>query len=551
MPIKHTRTLSIILIAFLGFVIYINSLGGDFMWDDFHLVHNNTHIKSWSNLIKIFTGSIGTGAGRTYHMYRPIQSLTYMIDYTFWKLNVVGYHLGNVFWHIVVALCIYWLISILYRKEFLSLVTSLIYVVHPLHTEAIAYIAGRADCLAAAFSLLTFIYYIKDNSKPSPRLFIMSLLCYALAILSKEQGMLLPPLFLLYSYVFKKKVDFRKIAAFAALTIGYAVLRVTALSGLLKDIINETTVFDRLPGFFVSITNYVRLLFLPFNLHMEYGEKLFPLSDPRAIIGILIVVVSFTIAIIKRNKNNLILFSVGWFFVTLLPYSNVVAINAYMAEHWVYVPSIGFFLLLASGLNHIYNIKKLKPLAVALIVGLLVFYSSIAIKQNSYWSNPMKFYHRQLEFVRDSEVVYNNLGVLYAKKSEWEKAIQYFKDSINVRYSYSDPYFNLGKAYSELGKYRDAISYYQSGLKFSKDMVAVSNYHKIGYLYSELGMYDKALEYLKKSVEADPNYGEGYIALAIMYYNAKEYRLAKNFYSKAKALGFSNNDLEMALKGVE
>ena len=162
----------------------------------------------------------------------------------------------------------------------------------------------------------------------------------------------------------------------------YIVLRLTVLRFLLPHISRSTTLFQRIPGFFVAITNYIRLLFLPLNLHMEYGAKLFYLTNPQAIIGILILS-SLLIYAFRIRNSKLTFFSISWFFVALLPLSNLYPINAYMAEHWLYLPSIGFFLLLSQGLNYLYTNKNLKVFTAILTITLLIFYSSLTIKQNT------------------------------------------------------------------------------------------------------------------------------------------------------------------------
>ncbi|GAF76422.1 unnamed protein product, partial [marine sediment metagenome] len=151
--LKNPTILAIVLIIILGFVVYSNSLNGKFIWDDEYLIKNNVYIRSFSYLPKIFSEDIGTGAEKKYYFYRPLQMITYMIDYSLWKLNVRGYHLTNTLLHILAALTIYWLINILFGDRPLSLFASLFFVAHPIHTEAVAYISGRADPLALLFML--------------------------------------------------------------------------------------------------------------------------------------------------------------------------------------------------------------------------------------------------------------------------------------------------------------------------------------------------------------------------------------------------------------
>ena len=156
---KKTVFLSVILIILLGFAAYGNSFNNEFVWDDKNLIGNNAYIKDLSHMLSIFSKDLGAGSGKEYNAYRPVQLITYVIDYSLWKLNVRGYHLTNILLHICVALGIYCLINVLFHNNFLSLLTGSFYVVHPIHTEAVTYISGRADSLALLFMLLCALCY--------------------------------------------------------------------------------------------------------------------------------------------------------------------------------------------------------------------------------------------------------------------------------------------------------------------------------------------------------------------------------------------------------
>ena len=194
------------LIAGVGFLIYANSLGGDFLWDDYHLVKRNAYIRDFSNIPRIFTEHVGGGAKRKYHFYRPLQILSYAFDYAIWKGDVRGYRLTNVFLHILAALCVAWLALTLSGDRPLSLLAGLLFVTHPLHTEAVAYISGRADPLAAIFILLAVILYIKNIDLSRQSYDILTALMYGAALLSRESALALPLLLLVYHFAFGKKI---------------------------------------------------------------------------------------------------------------------------------------------------------------------------------------------------------------------------------------------------------------------------------------------------------------------------------------------------------
>jgi len=451
------------LIISLGFFVYSNSLNGEFIWDDAHLVKDNLYIRNWSNIPKFFTQSMAKGADAPtmYSFYRPLQMFTYTLDYSLWKLNVKGYHLTNVILHILASLMLFWLINILYGNHILSFITTILFVSHPIHSEAVSYISGRADPLALTFMLLCFIFYIKSLQKNIKAYCILASVSYVLAILSKEISLVLPLLVFLYHYSFKQRVSLKKILPLFSITLVYAILRFTLLGFLSAHLIHKTQLWQRLPGFFAAIASYFRLMILPVNLHMEYGNELFGLQDPKVLLGI-IIFVSLCVLIHKtRLTGSLIFFSSAWFLIALLPSSNLYPINAYMSEHWLYLPSIGCFLLLAKGIAYLYQKLQFKILSLAIVISLVAFYSYLTFAQNSYWSEPISFYQRTLKYAPRSARVYYNLANAFRHNGLNDKAVQYYYKTAEIEPQHADAYYNLGKTFDELNQSKEAMAAYQ------------------------------------------------------------------------------------------
>lgn len=523
------RLLYLTLIAAIGLAIYANSLQGKFIWDDNYLIRDNVYIKDWSNTTKIFRGDVGTGVGKKFSFYRPFQMFTYMLDYSIWELNVFGYHLTNVILHVLAALLLYWFINVLYNNNLLAFLTSILFIVHPIHTEAVSYISGRADLLALVFMLLCFILYARK------RLHIIMLLSYALALFSKENSLILPALIVLYHYVFKKKIEAKRFVPLLAIAVLYIIFRLTWLSSLLPHLSSSTTLLQRLPGFFVAIVNYLRLLFFPFGLHMEYGDGLFSFREPKATLGITILAL-LVLYTFKKRADTLSFFSMSWFFLALLPHSNIYPLNAYMAEHWLYVPSIGFFLVLANGLSSLCRIKNTKILSIFLITGLLVFYSYLTIGQNQTWREPISFYKRTLDYAPDSVRALNSLGIQYRDTGRNEEAITLFKKAIEINPNYEDAYNSLGIVYGSTGKYEEAIAAFKKALEINPYYVEA--YNNLGNVYTLMGKNDIAIELYKMALEINPNYAKAHINLALIYFNEKQYDLAIRHCDEAIKFGF-------------
>ena len=168
---KRNIYISVILIIAAGFIVYSNSLGGKFIWGDHYLVRDNMYLRNPSRIPEIFSRGLGTGAGIGSTSYRPLQTLTYILNYSLAGLDVRMYHFTNVLFHVLTALCVYWLVRIISGSAAVSLFAGLLFVTHPIHTGAVAYISGRADPMAGLFMLLSFILYIKRLNSNSAILF--------------------------------------------------------------------------------------------------------------------------------------------------------------------------------------------------------------------------------------------------------------------------------------------------------------------------------------------------------------------------------------------
>ena len=524
---KTTHIFNIVLIVLLGVIVYGNSIKGEFIWDDEYLVKNNVYIRNISYLPQIFTNNIAAGAGRRYRAYRPLQIVTYMVDYWFWKLKPYGYHSINIALHIFVAVGIYFLIFLLYRDFILTLLSGVFFVVHPIHTEAVTYISGRADSLAGIFILASLIFYIKYLNSQRKVPIVVANLSYILALLSRENSIILPGLFLLYHYVFRKRIEKKYFLSFVLISIIYIWFRIIVMPAHTPV---STTIGERLPGFFVAIATYLRLLLLPLGLHMPYGLKTFSFLHPKAIIGMLVVGFSVFYLLRRRKYPNIISFSLLWFFITLLPSSNIYPLNAYMAEHWLYLPSVGFFILVAYVLSWLYRRKKLYFSFYSISISLVLFYGILTIRQNIYWQEPITFYRRALKYAPHSPLVYTNLGKSYYEKENLREAIVWFNKSLELSPNETDTLYNLAVAYSKIGNKEKALTIFNKLLLLNPYYPNV--YNGLGIIYFQKGEKDKALSLFEKAIQIYPFYVDAWYNLGKVLHNLGKHKEALVCYQK-------------------
>jgi len=543
---------AILLIVVLGASVYANSLQGDYIWDDEHLVKNNAYIRDPGNLAGIFTKK---EIRKEYGFYRPIQEASYMADYALWRGNVMGYHLTNTLLHILAALAVFWILNLLFGRMLLSLVAAGLFVVHPVHTEAVAYISGRADTLAGLFLLLAFVSYIKQTGPPSteasggvihppegqdgpsPFLLGVMLLSYAAAILSKEISLIFPVLLIFYHAVFRKGRGGAPLFAVLGATGLYVLVRLTLLRHFMAVVEAETTLLQRLPGFFVALTEYIRILLLPFSLHMEYGQGLSSWSNPQTTSGVILFAVLLLAAIKKHRTAPLITFSIGWFFLTLLPQANLFPVNAFMSEHWLYLPSIGFFILIAAGVDHFYRERNARVILVIPAAAAL-FFSVLTIRQNIYWSDPIIFYRKTLAYAPESTRLLNDLGILTYKEGDADEATALLQRAISLKPDYAEAYNNIGSIHREAGRLDEAAAYFTKAIEIDPTYAeALNNMAIVAFLK---GDPQRAIPLFKRAITLQPDFAQAHYNLATALFQMKETGLAEHYLDKARSLGLSS-----------
>jgi len=531
---KKFLIFSLLAIVLLGIGVYANSLDGAFLWDDQHLIVENPLIKNVANALKLFEGNILAGHGEESHAYRPLQMLTYMADYRLWRLDPRGYHVVSLLWHILAALCVFGLAYRLSADRLLALFAALLFVSHPVHTEAVSYISGRSDPMAAVFLLAAFIAYIDRRPGRSVVLTAVGALAYAAALLSREASLVLPLLLLAYHLTFKEKIDENRFLSLIVITGLYILGRAVAVQDLLSDPANTMTFAQRLSGFFAALTRYAALLVRPAHLHMEYGLPRLPFTDPRVLGGIVLLsaLVFLAGATVRRKKT--VSFSIQWFLIALLPVSNLFPVNAVLAEHWLYLPSIGFFMIVAGSLSAFWERRVLRPVAFAALAVLLAASSLLTGAQNACWKEPEAFYERTLRYAPGSIRATVNLANIYKEKGRAEEAVVLYNKVLAQRPDHAMALSNLANIYRDQGRGEEAEALYGQAQEAEPDYAL--SYNNQGNVYEDSGRHEEAILMYKKAIEVNPQYAGSYYNLGNVYQNMGRLEEALTWYEEAVRL---------------
>lgn len=459
---------------------YLPSLNNPFIWDDEQFIVKNVYITSLKYLPQIFTTNTIAGAGHQSNYYRPFTTLSFALDYSLWQTNPIGFHLTNTLLHLMAGIILFLLLLRLSLPQTLAFWTSLFFLIHPIQTEAIVYINSRGDPLYALFLFGAIYFY----TFPNWRRLSLSLLLFALSILSKEISVAGLGLFFLLWWLYQRKSRQHLITFLIATTIVilYLILRFTILNfGQPPNPYGTLT--TRLLTFSHSFLVYLRLLLIPWGLHMERDLPLITTIFsvyPWLSLGIV------TITIWLGRHHRWLLFGLIWFLVMLVPVSGIIPVNALLYEHWLYLPMVGFFIAL---------LTSLPRLPTYLLITITAIYIALTWRQNYLWGNPIRFYQYTLQYTKSPRLL-NNLAMAYADANRLPEAITYYQKAINLSDVYPQTHHNLGNAYAALGQSALAEQEYLTALKLDPNFYFT--YQSLVNLYLQTHQPDKAQPYLEK-----------------------------------------------------
>jgi len=376
------------------------------------------------------------------------------------------------------------------------------------------------------FALTSMILFIRYLNKKSSISYIFSVLLFIPALLSKESAMIMPILMLLYLYTIpqytpeeKKKKIILLIPYFAILGL-YILLRTTVLD-FSKAAYATLALKDEVIGirFLTSckaIFMYLRFLFLPVGFHMEthlpYARSFDNPSTFLAFLGTIgLILLTFTM----KKRNKAVFFGLSWFFISLLPVLNVLyPVNAAIAVHWLYLPSIGILFALMTLLHN--RLKENKVLFISIVLIIAFIFGILTYNRNNNWKDEETLYNSILPYSQTPRV-YVNLGNIYARKNEFGKAAFYYKKALDIAPGQTEIYVNLGYIYNTLKEYDKAEKFLKIALRLTPRHA--NAYYNLGVTYYNMRRYKEAHNVLYKAIELNPSHTFALNALADTYFN--------------------------------
>jgi len=516
------------LVCIVAFLTYAASLGFGFVNDDRLQVVANQHIRSWAAVPGYFTHHVWAGldAAVIPNYYRPFFYVVFRLEYALFGLHTLGWHLVNVGVHVVATWLVFCFARRLLDSRIMAFVSALLFAVHPVHVESVAWISGITDPLMTVLLLASAIAFLRWNSGDGARWYGWSLLFGALALLTKETAAVLPLIVAAAAYAGYRdnRMSWGRIAKstlpFVALTAVYLAVRQIVLHGFSHTASNLTVTqmvltWPKILGF------YLRQLIFPYSISPYYDMA--PVSTASSLGFLLPLALLIALALafawaLWRSKRRAVLVNIlAWTLLPILPVLYVLVFDPGELVHdrYLYASTVGVCLLaalllqrLSESLRSLWPPQRLQIVVVAILAVLLV---AVTLPNEYYYANDLALFSRAVQQAPGSDVAVINLGTVLMEHGQFARGMQMYQILVNRNPDNAMAHYNLGRAEYSLGHYSLAKNLIGRA-------IALDPRHPEWWLmYAgtevKLGKYPQAEASVRRALELNPTGPDFHVAL--------------------------------------
>ncbi len=523
----------ILILLLISFVVYFNALFGDFVYDDISQIVNNPWITNIRNIPTIFSKSVWSFEELgTSNYYRPMMHIVYMLNYHLFGLKPWGFHLVNILFHFGASVLVFLVVRRLlteHRDSMCSVylsppfIAAMLFASHPIHTEAVTWIAGLPDVAFSFFYLLSFYLYMlfREGVK---RGYLLSILSFSVATLFKEPALTLPIMLIAYDYLLKKSDEtilavIKRYMPYVAISGVYLLVRYSALRGFAPlESYSYLSTYQFIINVFPLFREYLTSMLWPFDLNLWHTfHPISSLFEAKGMISIVVTVLFFIGAVAAYRKDRVIFFSLFLVVVPLLPVFYIKAIGGKpFAERYLYLPSVGFVFLLAIFLSWAReNLPRAVRSITIVFIVIGALYTGETITRNNVWQDNFNLWSDTVKKSPDSEIAHHNLGLAYRSKGQLDKAIEEYLTALWLNPKNARVHNNLGAAYASQGQLDRAIAEYQIALRLKPDDAKAHN--NLGVAYRSQGQLDRAIAEYLTALRLSPDYTDAHNNLGLAY----------------------------------
>lgn len=579
-----------LLLAVLIATAYGNALFNKFVWDDNYLIVENPYVKNFKFTPRFFKNDVSYSTMErlfTTAYYRPLSMLSFMVDYRIWRLNPFGYHLTNILLHLINSMLVFLIVSELFRDMRVSLLSVVLFALHPIHVEAVTPVLNRMGIQGAFFVLLALFLFIKYGEKKEKKYLLSIPVLFFAGLLSKEDTVTLPFVLLSYDYLFlsdlriknllKKDKVFFYGACFLVCAVYLAIRKFTVGYQLPFPFFNfdDPAKYGLARNFFLHILTVIKVLaenmvrlMLPFNLSPDYVinpvESAFRF-DALASIIILVLVAGIVFVSRRYSFFKVLIFFVSIFFISIFPTSNIMPIGfGYIAhDRFLYFPSVGFcaifalFLVLFLDKIGKYPLGPVAKVIVRMLPFIVAFLYFVWIMTLNYsWRTDLTLWQYVSRVSPRSYSAHFNLGVAYKKIGRYADAEKEFAEAVSlarVKRAEGEVIYmakmNQGVILADQGQYNDALIQIQEAIALAQKIGVRADflYNELGTVYAQLGQTEKAQESFKKALAGEEDYVRARYNLGVLYYRQGNYAQAEEYLRRAAELEPDSADIAFTL----
>ncbi len=592
-----------LLLSVIVGVVYLNTLGNGFVFDDAHLIGLDRAVSDpWRLFPKVARGTWWLG-------YRPLRTASYALDYALFGRDPLGFHLSNLIYHTLSGLFAYLIAARLLRQHLPALFVAILFLVHPVQTDSITYLSGRRDVLFGLFYLLGFFAFLRYRDTRLRRHLGLAVLAYLLSLSAKEMAVTLPLVCLTYDLMWTdrapgsrpsvwiglwerlKAVWRRDPLLYLAMGV-FALLYVLHFGFLFKPTYRGGYYGDSFALTMLTVArilaHYLKLLVFPRTLNADYSYNAFPITPSlthwpslaAVLLLALLVVLLLRLAPTHRPAS----FGGFWFFLTLLPVTHIIPHHELMAEHYLYIPSFGVFLAAGYAVEETLARNWVSSRTLYPVLTLVVLLLSLrTMVRNRDWKDDITLWRKTVETAPMAARARANLGKAFLRRDLDNLGRQELEAAIRIKPDIASYHDDLGLAYLRLGRLAEAERELKEALRLNRTLVSANinlaftymaqrrkpeavapllealklrpgdqtAMAQLALLYMELGRLNEAEQQLLQLAKARPKDPKLYKALGTVYQRKGQADLAKAALEKAAHLERGSGEVSTLQQQIE
>ncbi|MEW6467271.1 MAG: tetratricopeptide repeat protein [Bacteroidota bacterium] len=503
--------------------------------------------------------------------YQPVVMLSYAIQYKLFSLNASGYHFFSLLLHLLNTALVFAIVYRLFRNNHAALITALLFGMHPLHVESVAWVSAQKDLIYSFFFFGAIYFYLRQKEEGSNKLLVYSLLCFILSVLSKAQAVVLPVVLLLFDYLQQKQITFKdirqKIPHFViALAFGLLAIAVQRKAGAVQDF-GYFSIGERILFAAYGFVNYLWQAVLPVHLSVfyPYPETNDRINSNWVYIAPVIILALAVMVFLLRRRAPVVVFGSLFFCVTIALVLQLIPVgDAIHADRYTYISLTGLFIIAGYYFGRSMERKDLRQrlsIAALVVLGLFAFLSFGRSRQ---WKDSISIYSASLEH-HPAPIMYSNRGAAYYEAGNIQEALKDFEEAVRIRPRFPNAAKNLGLTYEKLGNAQKAAEAYTTAIQHYPNDAgtyllrancykgaqryeeAVKDYSYVigknpgaadawfgrAEAYGRWGKLQEAVNDFSKVIELQPGYDAAYNNRGIAFSMAGNFQAALNDFNKA------------------